>query len=521
MSTMNNHSYNNHLRNGHSGPPPLTMPDNVGILNMEIYFPSQYVDQEDLETFDGVKGKYTKGLMQEKMGFVNDIEDVNSLCMTVVSRLVKKSGISYSDIGRLEVGTETLIDKSKSVKTALIDLFAESGNTDVEGVHSTNACYGGTAALFNCVSWYTESCSYDGRFAIAVCADIAVYSKGPARATGGAGAVAMLIGKDAALVLDRGLRATHVENVYDFYKPNMASEYPEVAGSMSVQCYLRALDKCYQLYCQKAERQKGLNGGELGEVGQKTHCTLDSFDAVIFHSPFSKLVQKSLARLSLNDYVRATKIYGGDVKSKFPSLEKALGPEKLANLALENTYTDRSVMDAFLDLSHETFKSKTEPSLLIAKNVGNMYTPSLYGGLISFVTSLSKEDLAGKHLGLFSYGSGLVASYFSLTVSTNTEPNSPLDTLHRTLSDVRRRLDSRTKQTVESFDSEMERRESYHHAAPYAPKGNPADLFPDTYYLTGIDDKHRRSYALHKPFANGNSAMNGANGTNGANGHVH
>ena len=68
-------------------------------------------------------------------------------------RLVKKSGISYSDIGRLEVGTETLLDKSKSVKTALMRLFEESGNSDVEGVDSTNACYGGTAALFNCINW--------------------------------------------------------------------------------------------------------------------------------------------------------------------------------------------------------------------------------------------------------------------------------------------------------------------------------------------------------------------------------
>jgi hydroxymethylglutaryl-CoA synthase len=35
----------------------------VGILAMELYFPSTYVDQGDLEQFDGVsKGKYTIGL---------------------------------------------------------------------------------------------------------------------------------------------------------------------------------------------------------------------------------------------------------------------------------------------------------------------------------------------------------------------------------------------------------------------------------------------------------------------------
>lgn len=49
------------------------------------------------------------------------------------------------------------------------------GNTDIEGVDSTNACYGGTAALFNCVNW-VESNSWDGRYGIVVCTDSAVGS---------------------------------------------------------------------------------------------------------------------------------------------------------------------------------------------------------------------------------------------------------------------------------------------------------------------------------------------------------
>ena len=41
-------------------------PENVGIVNMEVYFPSQYVDQSELEAFDGVStGKYTIGLKEE------------------------------------------------------------------------------------------------------------------------------------------------------------------------------------------------------------------------------------------------------------------------------------------------------------------------------------------------------------------------------------------------------------------------------------------------------------------------
>lgn len=46
-------------------------------------------------------------------------------------------------------------------------------NTDLEGVDTTNACYGGTSALFNALNW-VESSAWDRRLALVVCADIAV-----------------------------------------------------------------------------------------------------------------------------------------------------------------------------------------------------------------------------------------------------------------------------------------------------------------------------------------------------------
>jgi hydroxymethylglutaryl-CoA synthase len=97
----------------------------------------------------------------------------------------------------------------------LLQLF--EGHTDVEGVDNVNACFGGTAALFNAVNWL-ESSYWDGRLAAVVMGDIALYAKGSARPTGGAGAIALLLGPDAPLVFERGLRATHIAHSYDFYK---------------------------------------------------------------------------------------------------------------------------------------------------------------------------------------------------------------------------------------------------------------------------------------------------------------
>jgi hydroxymethylglutaryl-CoA synthase len=66
---------------------------------------------------------------------------------------MRENNISYSQIGRLEVATETIMDHSKSIKTVLMQLFADSGNSDVEGVDTLNACYAGTNALFNSTAW--------------------------------------------------------------------------------------------------------------------------------------------------------------------------------------------------------------------------------------------------------------------------------------------------------------------------------------------------------------------------------
>lgn len=52
-----------------------------------------------------------------------------------------------------------------------------------------------------------------------------------------------------------GLRGTHMQHAYDFYKPNLMSEYPVVDGKLSIECYLSALDRCYSVYRNKIHAQ--------------------------------------------------------------------------------------------------------------------------------------------------------------------------------------------------------------------------------------------------------------------------
>ena len=228
----------------------VNRPKNVGIIGLELYFPSTYVSQTDLEVYNKVPaGKYTIGLSQLAMACVNDREDINSISLTCVNNLMNKYKVNPAQGGRLEVGTETLLDKSKSVKTVLMNLFKQSGNHDIEGITSINACYGSTNALFNSINWI-QSDSWDGRYAILVSSDIAVYPKGNARPTGGVGAIAMLLGPDAPIVFDP-CRGSFMDHRYDFYKPDPFSEYPTVDGHQSIQIYLDALTNAFKTFKQK------------------------------------------------------------------------------------------------------------------------------------------------------------------------------------------------------------------------------------------------------------------------------
>lgn len=55
-------------------------------------------------------------------------------------------------------------------------------------------------------------------------------------------------------------------------------------------------------------------------------------------------------------------------------------------MKLEDAYFNKDVEKALMTASKSLYKAKTEPTLLLANQVGNMYTPSVYGGLFSYIS---------------------------------------------------------------------------------------------------------------------------------------
>ena len=130
------------------------------------------------------------------------------------------------------------------------------------------------------------------------------------------------------------------------------------------------------------------------------------FDYFGFHTPYSKMVQKSFLSLLLADieenYKEVEK--GGQLRYEQGLLDQ-LASKKFAN--------DRDTNNLIMKHFKKDWQDKCERSLYLAKRLGNIYTGSLYNGLLSLVCDTS-IDLTGKQVLMFSYGSGCAASMFIL-----------------------------------------------------------------------------------------------------------
>ena len=164
----------------------------------------------------------------------------------------------------------------------------------------------------------------------------------------------------------------------------------QVDGALSQEAYLTALDSCY--------------AGYRGKVSKKyqLQLTADSPAFLLFHCPYCKLVQKSVARLRYNDFMAG------------PEGDSAL--EAFRNVSHQDSLTDRDLEKAFVADTKDLFNEKTDVTLNCSRELGNTYTASLWFGLVSTICNVPDEDLVGQQLLCFSYGSGVAATMFSLHV---------------------------------------------------------------------------------------------------------
>jgi len=109
--------------------------------------------------------------------------------------------------------------------------------------------------------------------------------------------------------------------------------------------------------------------------------------------------------------------------------------------------------------------------------------------------SKSVQELNNSRLCLFSYGSGLAASMFSVIVSENARNRFSLEKIHQNLGKQKLQLvENRVEIEPQLYDKYLYQRETWHKKAPRSTNLLPDSLFPGTWYFKSIDEKYRRSY---------------------------
>lgn len=74
----------------------------------------------------------------------------------------------------------------------------------------------------------------------------------------------------------------------------------------------------------------------------------------------------------------------------------------------------------FVGLSSSVYKEAVYPTTQCLRRLGNMYTAAVYGALASVLDNVESQELQSKRIALFSFGSGLAASFFTLRVNGDT-----------------------------------------------------------------------------------------------------
>ena len=372
----------------------------VGIDAMAIHAGKLRLDLA--ETFapamDESPEKYTEGLGLHASSFPDVHEDIVTMGANAALELMEREGLEPDDIGRIDVATESAFDNSKPVSTYIAGCLEKVFEADFHHANKGErkfACISGTQSLDDAYNWIRAG-RHRGRSALVIATDTALYARGDAgEATQGAGAVAMLIAEDPDLVelsLDQGFGSA---DETDFLKPNQ--QFPSVDGKRSVQVYLARMREALEDY---------------ESVAGRVHP--DDFRFGPFHTPFPGMVRKA-AMLAYRHLTRGTGIED--------DLEPAIGRQPLPE-AFDDESGYRDAVREYMDALKETdqyrawYDRTIEPTLDIARHVGNWYTGSVHVARLSALRRAHEDgiDAAGERLLVGSYGSGAQAEIHSETI---------------------------------------------------------------------------------------------------------
>ena len=383
---------------------------------------------KDLAIARGIDpNKFTIGIGQSQQAVPPNHQDIVTLGAQAALPL-----LPYIDNSRLKmviVGTESGVDASKSSALYIHRLLDLS--PWVRCVEVKEACYGGTAALMMARDYVL---THPSAQVLVIAADIARYGVGtPGEVTQGAGSVAMLVSENPHVLQINDDSVVKSAEIQDFWRPVYQST-ALARGKFSTEQYIHMFCDVWQQY------------------SAKNDCNFNDFEAICFHLPYTKMGLKALrAGFEANSCASLT----DDTRER---LLARYQDSTQYSRRIGNIYTGSLYLGLISLLDYDYFRNFDYSIVSCDSSVS--YDSSVTGDLSSGThtnESPSSPLLPGQKIGLFSYGSGAVAEFFSATLVPDWR-SALFSNRHL------KALNNRTQLSVSQYE------EMFNSAAPYSPQ---------------------------------------------------
>ncbi|MFM2369311.1 MAG: hypothetical protein RL619_1611 [Bacteroidota bacterium] len=358
--------------------------------------------------------KLEKGLGLIKMTLPDTHQDTVVFAANALTKLIQENNLNLNEIARIYVGTESAIDSSKPISSFLVSLieqkFGDNTLSECDVVDFTFACIGGIDALQNCIDFIKLNPT---KKAIVVTTDFAKYDlNSTGEYTQGAGALAMLITSNPRIIAFDNNWATSTKGVFDFFKPFRTLSKEEITGNKNNESWFDNLEAEIEIhkdqpvfdgqYSNQCYMERTKNAYfSLKKLKNTSETIYNSWESIIMHLPYAFQGRRMLSE-----------IYALDASNKIIS-----GDEDASEY--QNKLKGISKSEEYQNFVNE----KLMPAELASSLIGNLYTGSIFMGLLSTLVYFydTKKGISNSKFGFLAYGSGSKSKVFEGTIQPNWE----------------------------------------------------------------------------------------------------
>ncbi|MHA3787584.1 hydroxymethylglutaryl-CoA synthase family protein [Flavobacterium hauense] len=367
----------------------------------KLYLPIQTLAQaRDIDP-----DKLEKGLGLLRMTLPDAHQDAVVFAANALTKLIEQNNVNPKEIARIYVGTESGVDSAKPIASFLVGLMDQKFGLGTflhcDAVDFTFACIAGVDALQNCLDFIRLNPT---KKAIVVTTDIAKYDlESTGEYTQGAGALAMLITANPKIIAFDTNWTVATGNNFDFFKPRRTIEKSEITGDDANEPWFGNLETEIEIHKDQPVFDGQYSNFIYTDKVKSTYFMLkelkgiqvplyDQWHSIIMHLPYAYQGRRMFSE-----------IYNFD--SDNPLTSQRLSPEEFQARLKEVPKSAEY---------KEFVNQKLQPAEIASSLIGNLYTGSVFMGLLSTLSHFAKTetDLTGKIFGFLAYGSGSKSKAF-------------------------------------------------------------------------------------------------------------